>query len=184
MGSLPRIFDRDRQQADAFINKLLTYICINMGVPGFESPMRKIAMALTYIKGDKVDRWVERIAEWWDSLNPMIHNVHYTWTLFLVAFQEQFMDHSKQQHTGIKIKMLKLHFPAINKYMSEFEDLATLAGYTIGSAESINLFLKGLTTSSDVFEKVMDHPTPDNYYDLKNKAINVVKARQLVNALK
>ncbi len=80
--------------------------------------------------------------------------------------------------------MLKLHFPAINKYMSEFEDLATLAGYTIGSAESINLFLKGLTTLSDVFKKVMDHPTPDNYYDLKNKAINVVKARQLVNALK
>ncbi len=30
----------------------------------------------------------------------------------------------------------------------------------------------------------MDHPTPDNYHDLRNKAISVVKARQLVNALK
>jgi len=29
--------------------------------------MRKIAMALTYIKGDKVDRWVKRIAKWWDT---------------------------------------------------------------------------------------------------------------------
>jgi len=48
--------------------------------------MRKIAMALTYIKGDKVDQWVERIAEWWDSLDPLIHNVHYTWTRFLEAF--------------------------------------------------------------------------------------------------
>ena len=55
IGSLPRIFDRDRQQADAFINELLTYICINMGVPRFKSPMRKIAMVLTYIKGEKVD---------------------------------------------------------------------------------------------------------------------------------
>ena len=78
MGSPPQIFDGDRQQADAFINELLTYICINIRVPGFESPMRKIAMALTYIKGDKVDRWVERIAKWWDTLDPLIHNVHYT----------------------------------------------------------------------------------------------------------
>ena len=68
--------------------------------------------------------------------------------------------------------------------MSEFEDLATLAGYTVGSMETINLFLKGLTTSADIFEKVMDHPTPNNYYNLKNKSISIVKARQLVNALK
>ncbi len=35
-------------------------------------------MALTYIKGDKVDQWVERIVEWWDTLDPLTHNVHYT----------------------------------------------------------------------------------------------------------
>jgi len=146
--------------------------------------MRKIAMALTYIKGDKVDHWVKRIAEWWDTLNPAVHNIHYTWMLFLAAFREHFLDHAKQQQAGIKIKMLKFHFPAIDEYTTEFEDLATLAGYTIGSAETINLFLKGLNTSADIFEKVMDHPTPNNYYDLKSKAISIVKPRQLVNALK
>jgi len=56
MGSPLRILDRERQQVDAFINELLTYIRINIEVPGFESPMRKIAIALTYIKGDKVDQ--------------------------------------------------------------------------------------------------------------------------------
>ncbi len=40
MGSPPQIFNGDRQQADTFINKLLTYICVNIGVLGFESPMR------------------------------------------------------------------------------------------------------------------------------------------------
>ncbi len=55
IGSPLRIFDRDRQQVDIFINELLTYICVNIGVPRFKSPMRKIAMALTYIKGDKVN---------------------------------------------------------------------------------------------------------------------------------
>ena len=75
-------------------------------------------MALTYIKGDKVDRWVERIAEWWDTLNPTVHNVHYTWTLFLEAFRNQFLNHTKQQRAGIKIEMLKLCFLAINEYVS------------------------------------------------------------------
>jgi len=167
-----------------FINELLTYIHVNIGVPGFESPMRKIAMALMYIKGDKVDRSVKRITEWWDMLDLVAHNVHYSWTLFLDAFRKQFLDHTKQQYTGIKIETLKLHFPAIDEYVSEFEDLATLAGYTIGSTEMINLFLKGLATSANIFEKVMDHPISNNYYDLKDKVINVVKARQLVNTLK
>ena len=78
----------------------------------------------------------------------------------------------------------KFHFPLIDEYVVEFEDLATLAGYTIGSAETINLFLKGLTSTPDVFNKVMDHPAPNNYHDLCDKTISVVKARQLVNALK
>ena len=64
----------------------------------------------------------------------------------------------------------------VNEYVAEFEDLATLAGYTIRSAETVNLFLKGLMSAPDVFNKVMDHPTPDNYHDLRNKTISVVKA--------
>jgi len=85
---------------------------------------------------------------------------------------------------GIKLKTHRFCFPLINKYVTEFKDLATLAGYTIGSAEMINLFLKGLTSALDIFDKVMDHPALDNYHNLRNKAVSIVKARQLVNALK
>jgi hypothetical protein len=38
--------------------------------------------------------------------------------------------------------------------------------------------------SADMFNKVADHPVAGNYYKLKQKAINIVKARQLVNTLK
>ncbi len=96
----------------------------------------------------------------------------------------QYLNHAKQQRAGIKLEMHKFRFPLIDKYVSEFEDLATLAGYTIGSTETINLFLKGLTSAPDVFDKVMDYPAPNNYHKLCNKVISVVKARQLVNALK
>ncbi len=122
-------------------------------------------MALTYIKGDKVDRWVK-----------LIHNVHYTWTCFLEAFRMQYLDHAKQQRAGIKLETHKFHFPLIDEYVAEFEDLATLARYTVGSTETINLFLKGLTSAPDIFDKVMDYPAPNNYHELCNKAISVVKA--------
>ncbi len=96
----------------------------------------------------------------------------------------QYLDHAKQQRAGIKLETHKFHFPLIDEYVSEFEDLTTLARYTIRSTEMINLFLKGLTSAPDVFNKVMDYPAPNNYHNLRNKAISVVKARQLVNVLK
>ena len=43
----------------------------------------------------------------------------------------------------------------------------------------MNYFLKGLKTTPDVEERVVDkHPV--DYYDLKEKTIMVVKARQLL----
>jgi len=85
---------------------------------------------------------------------------------------------------GIKLETHRFCFLLVDEYMAEFKDLATLARYTIGSTEMINLFLKGLTSAPDVVEKVMDHPIPNNYNDLKQKAISIVKVRQLVKALK
>ncbi len=104
--------------------------------------------------------------------------------LFLGAFQKQYLDHTKQQQAGIKLETHKLCFPLIDEYIAEFEDLAMLAGYTIGSTETVNLFLKGLTTAPDVFKKVIDYPISNNYNNLRDKAISIIKARQLINALK
>jgi len=38
------------------MNKLLGYLLLNTNVPGFESPIRQVALALTLIKGPRVDR--------------------------------------------------------------------------------------------------------------------------------
>jgi hypothetical protein len=39
MGSLPRIFDGTRENADAFLTEFLGYLMLNQGVPGFEFPI-------------------------------------------------------------------------------------------------------------------------------------------------
>jgi len=55
MGSLLRIFDGDWTKAEAFLTKYLGYLMLNQGVPKFELPIHQVALALTLIKGEKVD---------------------------------------------------------------------------------------------------------------------------------
>ncbi len=55
MGIPPLLFDGNRTQANAFIRELWIYMMANQGVLGFESPIRCIAIALTFIKGPQVD---------------------------------------------------------------------------------------------------------------------------------
>ena len=70
---------------------------VNHGVPGFESPIRQIAIALTFNKGLQVDGWVEGILQALEQLNPVEDNVEYTYIDFLERFKEQYADSTKQE---------------------------------------------------------------------------------------
>jgi hypothetical protein len=82
MGSLPRIFDGDRTKAEAFLTEFLRYLMLNHGVPGLESPIRQVALALTLIKGEKVDLWVQNMIDAIRRLHPVHHNVPAVWNEF------------------------------------------------------------------------------------------------------
>ncbi len=75
MGTLPRIFEGEREKADSFMNELLGYLLLNANVAGFESPIRQVALALTLIKGPHVDQWVQNMTTWLRSLDPVNDNV-------------------------------------------------------------------------------------------------------------
>ena len=59
---------------------------LNQGIPGFESPIRQVVMALTLIKGKKVDLWVKNMLDSLRRLHPVQHNVPAVWNHFKVAF--------------------------------------------------------------------------------------------------
>jgi len=46
------------------MNELLGYLLLNTNVPGFELPIRQVALALTLIKGLHVDQWVQDMTTW------------------------------------------------------------------------------------------------------------------------
>jgi hypothetical protein len=62
------------------------------------------------------------------------------------------------------------------------EELIRRAGYTIGSEESISFFLNGLTPS--ILDAIITHPFPTTYVEYKNKAIQQMKACQMVEAIR
>jgi hypothetical protein len=92
MGSAPTEFDGDQAKADQFINELRHYFRINTTVPGLQSWIRRIAIALTFIKGPTVDEWALNQGDWVDRLDPLIEDVPDVWTNFLLEFQKQFQD--------------------------------------------------------------------------------------------
>ena len=67
----------------------------NQGVPGFESPIRRITIALTFIKGPQVDGWVEGILNSLEQLHPINDNVEYMYLNFISRFEAQFADSTK-----------------------------------------------------------------------------------------
>src|SRR6267142_3516012 len=74
-----------------------------------------------------------------------------------------------------------MKFPEIDQYITKFEDLAQLAGYTIGNEETINFFLKGLSQS--ILEDVMKPPFATTYNDIKDHTIQTTKAKQLIEGI-
>ena len=75
MGSLPQIFTGNHTRADDFIEEVRGYLCLNQDVAGFNSPMKKVSLTLTLIKGPEVAGWVQDMGRGIDQLDPVINNV-------------------------------------------------------------------------------------------------------------
>ena len=102
----------------------------NQGVPGFESPIQLIAITLTFIKGPKVNRWVEAMLHGIEQLCPIEDNVECAYTNFLNQFSIQFADSTKQETAQATLDRHQFKFPFIDQYISNFETLIRKAGYT------------------------------------------------------
>jgi Retrotransposon gag protein len=178
MGQLPQTFTGDCTQADNFIEEVKGYLRLNRDVAGFDSPMKKIAFTLTLIKGPDVTGWIHDIGDMLDHLDPDTDNVPALWQQFLYEFEVQFQDTQKEEWARDKLENLRMKFPHIDQYITEFEELARQAGYTTGNPETTHIFIKGLMQS--VMEDVFKAPTLTTYNEIKFKAIQCTHSRVLL----
>ena len=152
---------------------------LNHGVPGLESPIRQVALALTLIKGEKVDLWVRNMLETLRRLHPVHHNVPVVWNNFKRAFKQKFMDSMSE----LQLDKLKFCYPDINSHIAKFEDLIVKANYNLALQETINLFLKEFSHNRNLLNKVFSPPIPQTYENMKRHMVAIIKSMQLVNSI-
>jgi len=181
MGTLPQIFTGNRAKAQDFLDEVLGHFYANRGVTGFESPMHKVSITLTMIKASEVAGWGHDMERWIDALDPAINDIELIWEQFQAEFTEQFTNSQQQQCVRLDLDSCRMKFPEIDQYIAKFEDLACLAGYTVGNEETINFFLKGLSQS--VLKDIMKPPFTTTYNNIKDRAIQTTKAKQLIEGI-
>jgi len=97
MGTLLQIFMGNRTKAQDFLDEVLGYFHTNRGIAGFESPMHKVSITLTMIKGSEVVGWTRDMGQWVDSLDPAVDDIELIWEQFQNKFTEQFTNSQQQQ---------------------------------------------------------------------------------------
>ena len=180
-GNPPEIFTGEREKADRFLSQLKHYYLANIGVPEFNSWIRKVVIACTYIQGPLVDKWVDRAVDWLSRLDPTIDDIEDVWVQFLDAFAEQFQDSQKGERARTGLESIKMTWPLIDQYIQDFEQLAAEAGYTLGDAPTNRYFVRGLVPS--VGKDVFKPPPSDDYQVLKKRAIDSVISQKAINQI-
>jgi hypothetical protein len=146
------------------------------------STICKVSIALTLFQGQQTAAWVRDMGRWIDSLDPVNNDIQEVWDTFVQEFNNHFSDLQLQQRARLELDRCKMHLPNIDQYISDFEDLVRQAGYTIGNKETIGFFMNRLTSS--VLDKVIRSPFPTTYNEYKEKAVNIMKGRQMIELIK
>ena len=144
MGSPLSIYTGDRTKADNWLEELKMYLRVNRDVAGFDSPIKKVAVALSFIKGPQVAGWVHDYGQVLDMLDPTNDNIPAVWDQFLDKFEQQFMDSQREVQARAQLQQLKADLANMDGYIAKFKELARQARYTIGSPEMMQYFLLGI----------------------------------------
>jgi len=75
MGGLPQVFTGDHLIADNFIEEVKGYLQLNQDVASYNSPIKKVALTLTLMKGPQVAGWTRDMGTWLDTLDPVLDNI-------------------------------------------------------------------------------------------------------------
>ena len=162
-GNMPTVFDGDRSKSDQFLREFCILMMSNRGHHAIMVPLDRIGVALSYIRGKKVDDWVEYVLNKIDcALAQGVHPMHNAlWDMFIRDFQLSFTNTTKMQNAHQELLQLAMKPGMLDDYISSFEHLRQRAGWGADDVGTIMLFKKGLTHGLHcaVLEKTNPHPT-------------------------
>jgi hypothetical protein len=141
--------------------------------------MKKMAFMLWHIQGAETNAWKSEMGDLFDRLDPVADNIPALWDQFIVEFRSQYQDTQREHRARAQLETHRMKFPDIHQYISSFEELARLAGYTQGDEVTTCYIVKGLSPS--VMIEVYKPPMPQTYAEIKQSAIDSTRFRMLID---
>jgi hypothetical protein len=152
---LPPTFKGDAAQASNFIRQNEEYHRATEGQLDF--PIRKVALALSLMKGHESRGWIRTVGDWLDSLNKDVDDLPIVWELFKREFVQHFKMTSQPGDTRQRLESLRMKGLEAKEYVDQFEKLADQVGLKATNPETTRVFMAGLT--EPVRRDVCSRPT-------------------------
>ena len=155
-GHTPEIFDGQRKNAAKFMCEFGLWKIYNVQNEAMINLFQRIALALLYMKGPKVDNWVlqqgDRLTihvQGNTLVNPMIPPTHRDddetlWREFVADFTRAFIDTVSSEQVYAALTDLQMKGEDIDDYITTFESLIIKAGWERAAQGLLEMFKQGL----------------------------------------
>jgi hypothetical protein len=169
IGVPPSTFDGDRSKADEFITRFGLYSMINERNSVITNPKRRTALALTYIRGPKVDDWVSQQFNALSTkvngdanLVPKYANTDEAlWEDFVTSFKCAFSE--TVEEVLARLEDLQMTGDDVEMYIATFENLIRQARREREDSWMVERFCQGLP--ADFKRSIMRRETKPNTID-------------------
>lgn len=169
IGVPPSPFDGDRSKADQFITRFGLYCMINERNSVITNPKRRIALALTYIRGPKVDDWVTqqvnalltKVVGDADHVPKHANTDEALWEDFVTEFKRAYGE--TVEEVLARLKDLQMTGDDVEMYIATFENLIRQARRKREDRWMVDCFRQGLPTN--FIRSIMKRETIPNSID-------------------
>ena len=167
---LLEIFEGNPSEAEHFIYQFAAYFIAHNEEPVLASPVARVALTLSWVKGEEVDQWVDQQLQWLkvqDQQDPKVGST------FVEAFFEQFMPKGRWQN----VTRIEMKWPYIDEYISNFEKAHVHSKQPLKGIDWAQQFIKGLAGS---VKRAMTNKF-QTYQTAKKQASHIVGIQKLLH---
>ena len=183
-GHPPEIFDGQRKNATKFGREFGLWRICNSRNEAMVNPYQRVALALSYIKGPRVDDWV---AQQMVAAATKVYNGIYLetderlWTEWETTFTTAFTDTASAEQAYADLTKLEMRGDEIDEYIATFEHLREKAGWERTAHGTLEMFKKGLPRRLH-WTILQRDPMPTNIDEWISAARRKIQRRRMILA--
>ena len=143
-GTVPPIFDGTGGAARRWLKRVELYFFVNQQSSVVNHPLRKIGLTLCWIRGPRVDYWVDKQIDWLMDQAHGRNVVADPWAEFRNDFLQSFPKKIEVPRAYSDLQKLEMKNGDIDEYIAIFSNLADLAEFPLDDPFTLHLFQQGL----------------------------------------